>query len=196
MPKIVNILVEFSRKIEATLVEMRKLLPGPQPKPFRLPIPSPMGLLPMNRALVELRIPQHHHLHKEPVFEVKKVATLALVVQVKAKVVEKESETPKTKSFNPSLRRISTKKKKEPTPESSMETEEEGSSEDVEEVEVKDSSEELESEEEKELETPLPKKTKIKTRTSERHKATPVFKTPVSTKRPAKEKTLKKGESS
>ena len=33
-PKIVNELVEFGQKMEVTLVEMRKLLPRPQPEPF------------------------------------------------------------------------------------------------------------------------------------------------------------------
>ena len=50
MSKIVNVLVEFGRKMEATLVEMQKLLPGPQPEPFRMPIPSPKDLLSMNRT--------------------------------------------------------------------------------------------------------------------------------------------------
>ena len=32
-PKIITILVIFGRKMEATLVEIRKLVPGPQPEP-------------------------------------------------------------------------------------------------------------------------------------------------------------------
>ena len=209
-PKIVNILVEFGKKMEATLVEMRKLLPGPQSEPFRLPIPSLRDPLPkkfqdfiesMNKALMELRTLQQHRPGKEPVFEAEKVATPVPVVQVKAKVVEKKSETPKTKNFDPSPKKICMrKKKKKPTLESRTETEEEGSFEDVEEVEVKDSSKESELEEEEEvepkLETPPPKKTRIKTRTSKRKKTTPVLKTLVSTKRLAKGKMPKKGESS
>ena len=207
--KIVNVLVEFGRKMEVTLAEMWKLLSGLQPKLFRLPIPSPKDPLlkkfqnfveSMNRAPIELRTLQQHHLSKELVSEVEKVATPALVVQVKAKVVEKELETPKTKNSEPSLRKVNTRKKKEPTLESSTKTEEEGSFEDVEEVEVEDSSKELELEEEEEVEpkpeTLPPEKIRIKTRTSERHKATHVLKTSVSTKRPAKGKTPKKGENS
>ena len=40
-PKIINVLVEFGQKIEATLVVMWKLLLAPQPKPIQLPISSP-----------------------------------------------------------------------------------------------------------------------------------------------------------
>ena len=112
---------------------------------------------------------------------------------------EKELKTSKTTSSDPFLRRVNTrKKKKEPSPEPSTEEEEEVSSEDVEEVEMVSSSEEpkLEEEEEVELETPPLEMTRLKTRTFERKKSTPAFKTPVSTKRPTKGKTLKKGESS
>ena len=91
-----------------------------------MPIPSPKGLLSTNKT------PQQHHPSKELVSKVKKVATLVPVVQVKSKVVEKESETPETKSSNPSLRGMSTRKNKEPTLESSTEMEEEGSYEDME----------------------------------------------------------------
>ena len=116
---------------------------------------------------------------------------------MKTKMSEKEPEIPKTTSSNPFLRRVSTrKKKKEPTLDLSIEKEEEGSFEDVEEVEMESSSKELESEEEEaELETPLLEKTRLKTRALEWKKATPVFKIPVSAKRPIKGKTLKKGES-
>lgn len=196
VPKIINILVEFGRKMEAILVEMRKLVLKLQLEPFRMPISSPKGPLSINRT------PQQHRLSKEPVSEVKRIATPAPVVQMKAKVVEKESETSKTKSSDPSLRRVSIRKKKEPTLKSSTETEEEGSSKDIEEVEVEDSNKEPELEEEEEeevepkLETPPLEKTRIKTRTSRRHKATLIVKTQVSTKRPAKEKTPNKGESS
>ena len=148
---------------------------------------------------MELKTPQQHRPSKEPVAKTKKVVTPTSVVPVKTTVVEKEPEAPKTKSFDSSLRRVSTKKvKKEPTLESRMEMEEEGSSEDMEEVEVEDSSEEPESEEDEEveLETPLPEKTRIQTWTSERHKATPALKILVFTKRSAKRKMPKKGVSS
>ena len=51
-------------------------------------------------------------------------------------------------------------------------------------------------EEEAELETPSPKKTKLKTWTFEQKKSTPAFKTLGSSKRLAKGKTSKKGQSS
>ena len=75
VPKIVNVLVEFKRKMEATLVEMRKLLPGPQPELFRLPIPSSKGTLPINRATVELKTPQQQCLGNKPITKVEKVVT-------------------------------------------------------------------------------------------------------------------------
>ena len=67
MPKIVNVLVEFGRKMEVTFVEMQKLLLGPQPELFRLPIPSPRGTPLKNRATVELKTPLQHRPSKEPV---------------------------------------------------------------------------------------------------------------------------------
>ena len=196
--KIVNVLVEFAKKMEATLVEMRKLLPGPRPKLIRLPIPSPKGTPQKNRVIVELKTPVHHCHGKESAIEVQKVVAPASPIQVKPKMTERESETLKTTSFDPSLRRISTKKKKkEPTPEPRTEEEEEGSSEDVEELELVSSNKELELEdEEAEPATPPPEKTKLKTRTSERKKSTPIFKTLGSSKRLTKGKTPKKGESS
>ena len=54
-PKIVNVLVEFEQKMEATLVELQKLLIRLQSEPFWLPIPSPRGTLLKHRATVELK---------------------------------------------------------------------------------------------------------------------------------------------
>ena len=131
---------------------------------------------------MELKTLQQHRLGKEPITRIEKVVIPLSMVPMKIKMVEKELETPKTTSFNLSLRRVSTrKKKKEPIPEPSMETEEEGSFEDVEEVEMVSSSEELELEEKKEAESKLetlpPEKTRIKTRTSELKKAIRALKT-------------------
>ena len=65
---------------------------------------------------------QQHCPSKEPITEANKVVTPTSMVLVKTKVVEKEPETPKTKSSNPSPKRVTTKKvKKEPTPKSSTE---------------------------------------------------------------------------
>ena len=130
--------------MEETLVEMWKLLPGPQLEPFQLLIPSPRSTPLKQKATMELKILQQHHHGKEPVTEVDKVVTLASAVPVKIKVVEKEPGTPKAMSSDPSPRRVSTRKKKnEPTPKPSMEMEGEGSSKDVEEVEMVSSSQEI-----------------------------------------------------
>ena len=179
------------------MVEMPKL----QSEPFWLLILFPRDTLLQHKVTVELKTSQQHCPSKEPIAGVGKVETPSSVVLMKTKVVEKELETPKTTSSDPSLRRVSTrKKKKEPTLEPSIEMEKDGSFEDVEELKVVSSSEELVLEEEEEAEskpeTPPPKKTRIKGRTSEWKKATPALKIPVSTKRPAKEKILEKGESS
>ena len=184
--------------MEANLVEMWKLLPKLQSKPIQLPILSPKGTLLKNRATVELKTSLQRCLGKEPIAEVHKVVTPMSRVQMKLKMIERELETPKTTSSNPFPRTVSTRKtKKEPTPNLSTKTEEEGSSKDVEEVEMVNSNEELETEEEgAELETPPLEKTKLKTRTFERKKSTPAFKTLGSSKKPAKGKTPKKGESS
>ena len=189
--------MEFGQKIEATLVEMWKLLPGPQPEPIRLPIPSSKGTPLKKKAALELTTPLQHCLGKEPVIEVQKVVTLASPVQMKPKMTEREPEIPKMTSFNPFPRRVSTKKKKkEPTPDPSMEMEEEEFSKDIEEVEMVSSSKEPKLEEEEvEPETPPPEKTKLKTRTFEWKKSTLAFKTPGSNKRLVKGKTPKKGES-
>ena len=53
--KIVNVLVEFGQKMEATLVDMRKLLPKLQLKAFWLPISSPRITLPKNKVTMELK---------------------------------------------------------------------------------------------------------------------------------------------
>ena len=110
--KIVNVLVEFVRKREATLVEMPKLLLGPQPELFRLPIPSPTGIPLKHMATIELNTLQQHHLGKEPITGVKKVVTPVSSVQVKTKMTKKGLETPKTMSSNPFSRRVNTRKKK------------------------------------------------------------------------------------
>ena len=85
------------------------------------------------------------------------------------KMIEREPETPKTTSPDPSPRRVNIgKKNKEPTPDLSTETEEEGSSKDVEEVEMVNCSEKSESKEvEAKPKTPLLEKTKLKNWTSE-----------------------------
>ena len=80
VPKIVTFLVEFGWKIEATLVEMWKLLPGPQSEPFWLPILSPRGTPLKNWAMVELKTPHQHRPNKKLVVEAEKVVTLTSAI--------------------------------------------------------------------------------------------------------------------
>ena len=196
-PKIIIFLVEFGRRMEATLVKMQKLVPGPQLEPIWLPLPSPKSTLQKTRPIVQLKTPLPQRLGKELILEAVKKATPTIVVSATEKMTKKESETPKTTSSEPSLQQRSTiKKKKEPTLDSSSEEEEAKSSEDVEELEVVTSNDEPRfDEEEAEPATPPPeKKKKIKTWASKWKKSAPISKTPVSLKRPMK--TPKKGESS
>ena len=162
-PKIITILVEFGRKMEAILVEMRKLVPRPQPEPIRLPIPSPKDMPHKTRLIVELKTPLPQRLGKEPIAEAVKKATPTIMVLAKPKMTKKESETPKITSFDPSPQRSSKKKKKEPSLKPSTETEEEGSSEELEELELASSKEKPDSkEEEAEPAIPAPEKKKIR----------------------------------
>ena len=54
-PKIIAILVNFGRKMEATLVEIQKLVSGVQSEPSRVPLPSPKATPQKNRPIVELK---------------------------------------------------------------------------------------------------------------------------------------------
>ena len=128
-------------------------------------------------------VPQH--LGKEQVVEAPMIMVLVAPTPAAMKMTERESETPKTTSFDPSLRRMSTRMtKKEPTPDPSSEEEEDRSSEELEEEEVVSSSDELESgKEEVEPATPPSEKKRFKTWASERKKPASFFKTPISLKR-------------
>ena len=176
-PKIVAVLVDFGCKMEAMLVEMRKLVAGLQLEPIRLLIPSLKDTPQKTRPVVELKTLLSQHPGKEPVAE--KKVTPTVEVLAKAKMSEREPKTPKTTSSNSSPREASTmKKKKESTLEPSTKMEEEGSSEEEEEedVEMISSRDEPGSkgEEEPKPETlPLEKK-KIKTWAFERKKSIPV----------------------
>ena len=110
IPKIITVLIDFGYKMEATLVEMRKLVSIPQPEPIRLPIPSPRGSPQKTRLIVELKTPLPQCPSKELVTETLKIMIPAASIPAKAKMTKKESETPKTTSFDPSPRRMNTMK--------------------------------------------------------------------------------------
>ena len=155
------------------------MVPEPQPQPIQLSIPSRKDSLYKTRLIVELKTSLPQRPSKEPVAEVVKKATPTIVVPGKAMMTERESKTPKTTSSD--LSPWKSTRKKEPFPKPITKMKEEGSSEEVEELELVSSSEEPDSEEkEAEPVTPTLEKKKIKTRTSEQKKSTPIFKTPVS----------------
>ena len=56
-PKIIAILVNFGRKIEAILVEMGKLVAGLQSTPSSVPLLSPKATPQKSRPVVELKTP-------------------------------------------------------------------------------------------------------------------------------------------
>ena len=148
---------------------------------------------------MELKTPLSQQPSKELVAKIPKIEipSAPAPAPMMKKMTEREPETPKTTSSEPSLQRSTRKKQKEPSPELSTEEEEEGSSKEEEDVEMVSSNNELGSDEEEEAELatpPLGKKKKIKTRASKQKKSAPVFKTLVSLKRPTK--IPKKGESS
>ena len=187
-PKIITILVNFGCKMEATLIERRKLVSGSQSKPSRVPLPSLKATPQKSRPIVELKTLLLQRPMKELVVEIAKIEVLVALALAKTKMTKRELETPKTTSSEPSLQRSTRKKTKEPSPE--LEEEETESLE-----EVESSGQEPESEEEAKPTTPPPeKKKKTKTWASEQKKPASAFKTLVSQKRPIK--TPKKGESS
>ena len=142
---------------------------------------------------MELKTPLPQRPSKELVPEVKKKETPLVVVPTK-KMTERESETPKMTSFEPSPQQKNMrKKKKEPTLDPSTKEEDAESSKELEEVES--FGEEPESKEGAEPTTAsLEKKKKIETWASEQKKPDSIFKTLVFLKRPMK--TPKKEESS
>ena len=190
LPKVIAIPMSFRRKMEATLVEMWKLVSKSPAESSRPVLPSPKATPLKEKPLVELKTPLLQRPIKELVLKIAKIEIPIALALAKAK---KESETPKTTSSEPSQWKMNTRKtKKEPTPELRKEKEEANSSE---EETVDSSSKELESEEEAEPATPPPeKKKKMETWASDWKKPTFVFKTLVPQKRPMK--TFKKGESS
>ena len=151
------------------MVEIQKLISGPQPESSQAPLLSPKTTPHKMKPIVELKTPLSQCLGKEQVAEAPKIVVPVALVPIATEMTERESETPKTTSFDPFLKRMSTRKtKKDPTPDPSSEEEDDGSSEELEEEEVASSNNELESrEEEAEPTTPPPEKKRFKTWASE-----------------------------
>ena len=82
-------------------MEIKKLVLGPQLEPIKLPLPSPKSTLQKTKPIVELKTPLPQRPGKELVPEEKKVIP-TIVVPSKSKMTERESETPKTTSSEPS----------------------------------------------------------------------------------------------
>ena len=118
--KIITILVNFRRKMEAILVDIRNLVSESQARssqpPFSLTTPQ------KERQVKELKTPLQQRPIKEVIVEVAKVeiSLAAIPAQTptteKTKKIEKDSETKMTSS-KPSLqRKIARKKTKEASP--------------------------------------------------------------------------------
>ena len=156
--------MDFGHKMEATLVEIQKLVFESRSELSQIPLPSPKTTPLKTRPMVELKTPLPQCPRKELVIEAPKIEVLAAPIPA-TKMTEKESETPKTTSFELSpwkSNRKKKKKKKEPIPEPSEEEEDDGSSEELEEEEVVSFSDELELEEEEaEPAIPPPEKKKL-----------------------------------
>ena len=150
--------------MEAILVEIRKLVLGPQLELIWLPLPSPKSTPHKTRPIVELKPLLPQRFGKELVPEAVKKVTLTVVVPKKTKMTERESKTPKTTSSKPFLQRRNTRKKKELILDPSSEEEEAESSGDTEELEVVTSNDEpgFDEVEAKPATRPLEKKKKIK----------------------------------
>ena len=121
-----SILINFGRKMETTLGEMRKLFSGSQAEgPSRPPLRAATPQ--KEKQWEELRTRLQQHPVKEVIvdeaMEVPPVELLAAILVAKAKRTEKDSKT-KMISSEPSLHMRSARKKaKEPSPESEEEEE-------------------------------------------------------------------------
>ena len=89
-PKIIAILVNFGHKMDATLVEIRKMVSGLQLKPSRVPLPSPKVTPQKSRPIVELKTPLPQCPMKELVAEIAKIEVLTAPASAKIKMTEGE----------------------------------------------------------------------------------------------------------
>ena len=118
--KIITILVNFGRKMETTLVDIRKLVSRSQAGPSRPPL---LLTTPQKEKQVkELKTLLQQRLIKEVIAKVAKIEIPTAVsattpIAAKAKKTEKDSETKMTSSKPSSQRKSSKKKTKEPSPE-------------------------------------------------------------------------------
>ena len=198
-PKIIAVLVEFGRKMDATLADMRGLLSEGSSELFRFPVPVPSRAVSKGAdhspvtVVAEQATPSTQRPGKE------RAVSERLETPVSARRTPEQAEAPSDHTPGPSSRRLSSRyKAREPTPEptsdSSSEFEEE-----LEVMELEESSEEPGSEEAREVmaeaSTPPPSRPRIVTRAVDRRRSTSMLKTPSSSKRAAKEQATRKGAS-
>ena len=198
MQKIIIVLVEYGHKMETTLVEMRKLLPGPSTPGTSQP-PLQAAVSPSSKGKVQQMMDNlKDHLQERKVQEAVVVTTKIVVPTLevfpiavpeatpKEKSKEKESESRAT-SLEHASQMSGKKKAKVPTPEiEELKEEEESTAEDT-----------TESEEEDVPSTPPPDQQPrkgVNTRSSRKKKPGPVYRSPFAPKRQSK--TPGKGEGS
>ena len=196
-PKIIAVLVEFGRKMEATLSDMRGLLTGGASEPFRFPVQVPTRAASMEvdyspvPAVAEQATPSTQRPGKE------RAESERLETPVSARQTPDQVEAPSDHTPGPSSRRLSSRyKAREPTPEPSSDSSSE-SEEELDVMELEESSEEPGSEEAREVmaeaSTPPPSRPRIVTRAVDRRRSTSMLKTPSSSKRAAKEQAARRG---
>ena len=98
LPKVIAILVSFERKMEATFVEIWKLVSRSPAELSRPPLPSPKATPLKEKPLVELKTPLPQQPIKELVAEVAKIEIPAIPASAKAK---RELELPRPRVQNP-----------------------------------------------------------------------------------------------
>ena len=196
-PKIIAVLVEFGRKMEATLSDMRGLLSGGATEPFRFPVPVPNRAASMGvdhspvPAVADQATPSTQRPGKE------RAESERLETPVSTRQTPDQVEAPSDLTPGPSSRRLSSRyKAREPTPEPSSDSSSE-SEEELDVMELEESSEEPGSEEAREVmaeaSTPPPSRPRIVTRAVDRRRSTSMLKTPSSSKRAAKEQAARRG---
>ena len=125
-PKIIAVLVEFGRKMEATLSDMRGLLTGVTSEPFRFQVPVPTRASSKGvdhtpvPAVAEQATPSTQRPGKE------RAESEQLETPVSTRQTPDQVEAPSDLTPGPSSRRLSTRyKARETTPELSSESESE-----------------------------------------------------------------------
>ncbi len=185
-PKMVAVLVDFSRKMDVTLAEMRKLFPGSSAGPSHLPdIPpeSPQTRVQeVTNAVAKLVVEQEVTPVRKKVKDVEMGEPSSMASPTSGRKMVKGVPDPKMVVQEPPPRKSTEKKRrKEPTPEEESLGSEEQST-DEEELEEEGSSEEPESDGEdvEEIEPP-PRRSQVNTRASGKKAARPTSQTPSKT---------------